>query len=72
MITPHTRKHPTIFEQIIGWLLIILGVLGFVIPFLPGWLLIIAGLVLIGHRKSIHSLRLKCSQYYKKFRKKDK
>lgn len=46
----------TIFT-ILGFLLIILGILGLFLPLISGWLLIFLGLLLLGNKKFIKKFK---------------
>jgi hypothetical protein len=45
---------PTLWEKIGGVLLILVGLIGLILPIMPGWVFIFAGLALLGDRRIYH------------------
>jgi uncharacterized protein YqgC (DUF456 family) len=41
-------REVSLFRQILGAILILIGIAGIILPILPGWLLIFVGLELVG------------------------
>jgi uncharacterized protein YqgC (DUF456 family) len=55
-VTPVVRK---VVDWVVGLTLILLGMLGGLIPFLPGWVLVFAGLaVLSSHNRYAHAIHV--------------
>lgn len=54
-----TRLVRKVVDWVVGLTLILLGILGGFIPFLPGWVLVFAGLaVLSSHNRYAHAIHL--------------
>ena len=53
-----------VFRQVLGWLLIILGLVGLVLPILQGVIFLVIGIALVGRR---HPLIRYVSVYFKLF-----
>ena len=50
---PDVEKYHSILEKILGVILVALGIVAIVVPFIPAWLLIIIGLTLLGQKRIV-------------------
>lgn len=47
------KRFRAVLPYILGYILLFIGVLGLILPILPGWALIIPGLILIGSESKV-------------------
>lgn len=57
------------FKKILGLFLILTGIIGLILPFLPGMLMILAGLALLGNSRAEQSLILVQQWWQQKWKK---
>lgn len=57
---------------IVGIIMVIIGIIGLIMPILPGWLFIILGLIVLGYKKEVLWIRDKIINFIKKKKKQKK
>lgn len=61
MLSPRVRKA---FDWTLGLLLVLLGIVGWVLPVLPGWIFVLAGLaVLSSHSRWARALHVRFQRF---------